>query len=764
MFSSDRKPPASNSAPPSPKAASPSPAKAPLVDPVSLQLALLSRSRADAPGGTAAPVVQRKPTVSSPGSPLEREADEVAEQVMRMAEPAPIGSAPLAIQRLCSEADDEEHMIHPKREGTPGVETARNVETAVRAAEHGGAPLPGTVRSQFEPRFGQDFSQVRVHVGSQAAEAARAVQARAYTVGRDIVFGSGQYQPDTEGGRRLLAHELTHVVQQGGAPEQPAARPASSDASVAIRRHSAAPFIGRDNTRETTAVMRTGTVRGSGLQFWPLQVTSTRIGPVSGQGGLLNDRRNRLSVIVAPTMTLKSIATLLLPLWNSAEPFTPPGATAPLVTGPITAEELARGLLVYNRYYLRVLSEPTPSMTGWTGGLRFPLPVEIDDTGVATVNKDLLQQMASGFDAAWAPLIERPAAAVATPPAADLQRSVTEFLTATPDTDSRGMALASRTVTNPVEARPFVLEVFNQLGAGRFDVALAFMDASVNTRISLLASQRDGAAVLGAINTALSSPPAELSPRQQESLSRAQTMLGLVSGIVAREAPTFGLPTPSGGTGGTPFPDTQLRAFGTAEQTAFKRQVYNAHVAAARARGRVFNMDLAEDQLAPIEGGGRLHRDAAPFLTQMLAAARADLQAARTANEALALGATSIGVGSAYRSATQELTIWEDLFPQYYAATAGDRATAEGGEHGAAAVRVMVAHYTTRKAAPGFGNHTNGIAVDFTTTQGGAALGANTSQNELWRASWFHAWLVAHASQYHFQPLASEAWHWEYRP
>src|SRR5205085_6372561 len=77
-----------------------------------------------------------------------------------------------------------------------------------------GQPLDTGTRAFMEPRFGHDFSQVRVHTDTQAAESARAVNALAYTVGRDVVFGAGQHSPETSGGKRLLAHELTHVVQQ----------------------------------------------------------------------------------------------------------------------------------------------------------------------------------------------------------------------------------------------------------------------------------------------------------------------------------------------------------------------------------------------------------------------------------------------------------------------------------------------------------------------------------------------------------------------
>lgn len=84
-------------------------------------------------------------------------------------------------------------------------------------------PLDANTRALMEPRFGQDFSQVRVHADDRATESARAVNALAYTVGRDVVFGAGQYTPATSGGQRLLAHELTHVAQQGAKPaSQPA--------------------------------------------------------------------------------------------------------------------------------------------------------------------------------------------------------------------------------------------------------------------------------------------------------------------------------------------------------------------------------------------------------------------------------------------------------------------------------------------------------------------------------------------------------------
>jgi hypothetical protein len=91
---------------------------------------------------------------------------------------------------------------------------ALDAGAAVRAAEQGGAPLPREVRSYFEPRFGHDFSRVRVHAGSAAADGARAVRARAYTIGRHIVFGASEYAPATMAGKRLLALLLSWRVRR----------------------------------------------------------------------------------------------------------------------------------------------------------------------------------------------------------------------------------------------------------------------------------------------------------------------------------------------------------------------------------------------------------------------------------------------------------------------------------------------------------------------------------------------------------------------
>lgn len=108
-----------------------------------------------------------------------------------------------------------EETVQPKEQAGEATTSLSSVETQMESLSGGGEPLPGTVRSYFESRFGQDFGDVRVHQGGQAAETARAINAKAYTRDKDIVFGAGEYSPDTDAGKKLLAHELTHVVQQG---------------------------------------------------------------------------------------------------------------------------------------------------------------------------------------------------------------------------------------------------------------------------------------------------------------------------------------------------------------------------------------------------------------------------------------------------------------------------------------------------------------------------------------------------------------------
>jgi hypothetical protein len=163
-------------------------------------------------------VLQRKACCGACDS-FEREADQVADQAVRIGEAQLAGdvAAPARVQRASCQ-DDDLPGVQTKRAGSAESNTQLDTSSAMRVARAGGAPLPEAVRKYFEPRFGRDFSQVRVHADGEAAAAARSVQARAYTLGQHIAFGAGEYAPSTDSGRRLLAHELVHVMQQESAP------------------------------------------------------------------------------------------------------------------------------------------------------------------------------------------------------------------------------------------------------------------------------------------------------------------------------------------------------------------------------------------------------------------------------------------------------------------------------------------------------------------------------------------------------------------
>ena len=194
------------------------------------------------------PVLQAKLEVGVPNDRFEQEADRVADQVMRMADPQNIGpmdlageAAPDGIQRLCAEceeevrrqpAEGEEEELQIKRAAGATAAIGPGVQMRINGMRGGGQPLTSALRGFFEPRFGHDFSQVHLHQGSRASAAAKAVGARAFTLGRDVVFGQGEYRPETDQGRRLIAHELTHVVQQTGASRHFVQRQGSASLST----------------------------------------------------------------------------------------------------------------------------------------------------------------------------------------------------------------------------------------------------------------------------------------------------------------------------------------------------------------------------------------------------------------------------------------------------------------------------------------------------------------------------------------------------
>lgn len=145
-------------------------------------------------------MIQPKLAIGTVGDIYEQEADRIAEQVTAKPALPPVSSVPLLIQRFRGQSNGQSDIA------------PASVEQALAGS---GSPLEPTLRQDMEQRFGYDFSHVRIHTDSRAAESAQAVNALAYTLGKDVVFGAGEFSPHSAKGRRLLAHELTHAVQQG---------------------------------------------------------------------------------------------------------------------------------------------------------------------------------------------------------------------------------------------------------------------------------------------------------------------------------------------------------------------------------------------------------------------------------------------------------------------------------------------------------------------------------------------------------------------
>lgn len=140
---------------------------------------------------------------------VQRQAEDDEELAMKRAD----------VQR---QADDEELAMKriQRKSSEAGFEVDGDIEQQINSAKGGGQSLPDTARSQMESGFGADFSGVRVHTDAQSDALNRSLDARAFTTGSDIFFRSGEYNPSSSSGQELLAHELTHVVQQGAATVQ----------------------------------------------------------------------------------------------------------------------------------------------------------------------------------------------------------------------------------------------------------------------------------------------------------------------------------------------------------------------------------------------------------------------------------------------------------------------------------------------------------------------------------------------------------------
>ena len=182
-------------------------------------------------------LIQPKLTIGEPGDPYEQEADRVAKQVVPRMKAPEIPTFPvepgktlqsqgmIAILQRLRESEKQIQLQHERtmlqRITRPAVKpSVPNVqgdfETRLNSARGGGSPLDNAFRAKIEPAMGADFSGVKVHTDTEADRLSRSIQAKAFTTGQDIFFRQGEYEPGSQQGQELLAHELTHVVQQKG--------------------------------------------------------------------------------------------------------------------------------------------------------------------------------------------------------------------------------------------------------------------------------------------------------------------------------------------------------------------------------------------------------------------------------------------------------------------------------------------------------------------------------------------------------------------
>ena len=212
---------------------------------------------------------------------------------------------------------------------------------------------------------------------------------------------------------------------------------------------------------------------------------------------------------------------------------------------------------------------------------------------------------------------------------------------------------------------------------------------------------------------------------------------------------------------------------GSADQVAFRSRVLAEHIKRSTRRRKLLR-DLRDDELEKIPGTTVETKIAtARAAGRLLAAARADLAKARAAGDVDALRTRDVSVASGYRGSEHQRALWLRYFGGYYNRTRAKREILPGGPHADAAVAYMLTPEKAggfglggRIAAPGFSNHQNGIAVDFSQhrTSQQVETSTNKENRRRWSGTWFYGWLKRNAATYGFTPYHKEEWHWEYKP
>ncbi|MGZ5016904.1 MAG: eCIS core domain-containing protein [Methylobacter sp.] len=329
-------------------------------------------------------MLQRKLSIGASNDPLELEADRIADQVMASLGHSVTSRAPLHIQRFT-------------RQAIEGTDTAS--ASVDRALAGSGRPLEPALRIDMEQRFGHDFSQVRVHSDGTAEQSAKEVNANAYTVGHNIVFDSGRFAPGTHKGRRLIAHELAHVVQQS-----------SSSMLGTIQRDEAGG--GSTEFKDTVTVMSRPT---SGPGVISGTVTRTETAPASGSQPRQQIHSGEMHVSFAP-----SDCSVTIPFGYNFVQAAQATGTGICEDPPNTTKVPLLSAARFNRIKATVLADVNRGLNGWfdvrlsggacpTGCADKTLPIRVvaredtanSDTTITVVNRGGRADAATICAASW---------------------------------------------------------------------------------------------------------------------------------------------------------------------------------------------------------------------------------------------------------------------------------------------------------------------------------------------------------------------------
>lgn len=319
--------------------------------------------------------LQRRLAVGASNDPLEREADRVADQVLAAPARTATAALPPRIQRLGGQA-------------AGAMATAPASVDQVLAAS--GRPLETTLRQDMEQRFDHDFSRVRVHTDAAAAHSARDVSAHAYTVGHHLVFGAGRFAPATSGGRHLLAHELTHVVQQTGTGQvrrravTKSLEPGQGDEEMTRREEE---FAGGGGTRvlQRDLALEPPRPEAEGRQLNEAEIQAAiafnqRVVAVIGASGI-GELRDVLGIASEPAVIDAEFVGAVV-RWQAVQGIPQDGQLGPRTARPlfreIGAEGVGRGELVSGPTY-RATTSLSPPVVGGRQDAAFRFEAEFAD-------------------------------------------------------------------------------------------------------------------------------------------------------------------------------------------------------------------------------------------------------------------------------------------------------------------------------------------------------------------------------------------------